>query len=140
MTWGLEASGAPPRRATCRDAVVLAILALCLTSCGGGDAVREQAIALTGGDPDKGISAIGRYGCGACHEIPGIRSARGTVGPPLTGIAARSYLAGQLPNSPSNMMRWIQQPQHVERGTAMPDMGVTDTDARDITAFLYTLR
>ena len=115
-------------------------LAVCLTGCGGRDAVREEAMTLTGGDPDRGMSAIGRYGCGSCHEIPGISAARGTVGPPLERIAARSYLAGQLPNSPANMMRWIQHPQHVQRGTAMPEMGVTETDARDITAFLYTLR
>ena len=115
-------------------------LTICLASCGVSDTAREEAILLTGGDPDNGISAIGRYGCGSCHDIPGIRSARGTVGPPLGGIATRTYLAGRLSNSPANMMRWIQHPQHVVRGTAMPEMGVTDIDARDITAFLYTLR
>lgn len=121
---------------------VWALIALtaCVAGCGGRDAVREEAVTLTGGDPDKGMAAIGRYGCGACHDIPRIRSARGTVGPPLDGIAARTYLAGHLPNSPANMMRWIQHPQHVERGTAMPEMGVSEADARDITAFLYTLR
>jgi cytochrome c len=117
-------------------------LVLCLAGC-AGDADREQheqAVALTGGDPRKGIEAIGRYGCASCHDIPGIRPAGAAVGPPLAGIAARGYLAGRLPNSPTNMMTWIQHPQHVERGTAMPEMGVTEGDARDITAFLYTLR
>jgi cytochrome c2 len=118
---------------------MLAGVLLSVASCGRG-AAREEAVTLTGGDPDKGVSAIGRYGCGSCHDIPGIRSARGTVGPPLGGIGARTYLAGRLSNSPSNMMRWIQHPQHVEPGTAMPEMGVTDGDARDISAFLYTLR
>jgi cytochrome c len=119
---------------------VLVALILCVSSCSGHDAAHEEAVRLTGGDPGKGMSAIGRYGCGSCHDIPGIRSARGTVGPPLGGIAVRSYLAGRLSNSPANMMQWIQHPQHVERGTAMPEMGVTEGDARDITAFLYTLR
>lgn len=123
-----------------RRRLVLLALMLSLGSCGDRDAVRQDAVTLTGGDPDKGLSAIGRYGCGSCHDIPGIRSARGAVGPPLGGIAARTYLAGRLPNSPANMMRWIQHPQHVARGTAMPEMGVTEGDARDITAFLYTLR
>lgn len=117
------------------------VIAICLAAaCGGQDAVRREAVALTGGDPDRGVAAIGRYGCGSCHDIPGIRSARGTVGPPLGRIAVRSYLAGRLPNTPSNLVRWIQHPQHVEPGTIMPEMGVTDTDARDIAAFLYTLR
>lgn len=120
--------------------VVLIVLAVGMASCNGRDALREDAITLTGGDPDKGIAAIGRYGCGSCHDIPGIRSARGTVGPPLGRIAVRTYLAGRLSNTPANMMQWIQHPQHIERGTAMPAMGVTAADARDITAFLYMLR
>ena len=123
-----------------RKAVTLIVILVCLPSCNGRDAVREQAVTLTGGNPDNGMAAIGRYGCGSCHDIPGIRSARGTVGPPLGRIAARTYLAGRLSNTPANMMQWIQHPQQVERGTAMPEMGVTDGDARDITAFLYTLR
>lgn len=102
--------------------------------------VREEAHTLTGGDPQQGVAAIGRYGCGACHTIPGVRGATGTVGPPLAGIAARTYLAGRLSNSPSNMKHWIQHPQKVSPGTAMPEMHVTDEDATHITAFLYTLR
>jgi cytochrome c2 len=123
-----------------RRAAAAAILLVCAGACRNGDAVREEAKTLTGGDPERGVPAIGRFGCGACHTIPGIRTANGTVGPPLAGIANRAYLAGQLSNSPSNMILWIQQPQHVEPGTAMPDMGVSESDARDITAYLYTLR
>jgi cytochrome c len=121
-------------------ALVLIALVVGVSNCGGRNHVREEAITLTGGDPDKGRSAIGRYGCGSCHEIPGIGSARGTVGPPLGRVAARTYLAGRLANSPANMMQWIQHPQQVEPGTAMPEMGVSTGEARDITAFLYTLR
>jgi cytochrome c len=121
-------------------AVVVLLLFLSAAGCRGRDGVRKEAMTLTGGDPDRGVSAIGRYGCGSCHDIPGIRTARGKVGPPLAGVASRAYLAGELSNSPTNMIRWIQHPQHVERGTVMPEMGVTGADARDITAFLYTLR
>ena len=42
-------------------------------------------------------------------------------------------------DTPANMVRWIQHPREIEHGTAMPDMGVTDSDARDIAAYLYTL-
>lgn len=119
---------------------LLLIVAACTAGCSGRTAAYDDARTLTGGDPRQGIEAIGRYGCGACHTIPGVRGATATVGPPLAGIALRGYLAGQLANSPDNMRTWIQRPQHVERGTAMPDMGVTDDDARNITAFLYTLR
>jgi cytochrome c2 len=99
-----------------------------------------DARALTGGEPSRGREAIGRYGCGACHDIPGVRNATGTVGPSLALVARRAYLAGQVSNTPAGMMRWIQHPQQIERGTVMPEMGVTEQDARDITAYLYTLR
>jgi cytochrome c1 len=125
-----------------RSAAVIAIVLIAcgISACNRTDRIYEEAALLTGGNPRNGPAAIGRYGCGGCHTIPGVRSAVSTVGPPLTQIALRGYLAGRLPNSPDNMVRWIQHPQHVEKGTAMPEMGVTDADARDITAFLYTLR
>jgi cytochrome c len=37
-------------------------------------------------------------------------------------------------------MQWIQHPQKIEPGTAMPEMQVTEQDARDIVAYLYLLR
>jgi cytochrome c2 len=115
---------------------------VCLLVILGGcsSSVSREAAELTGGSPDRGADAIGRYGCAACHVIPGIERADGQVGPPLNRIAVRQYLAGQLQNTPANMVRWIQHPQQVEHGTAMPEMGVTDSDARDIAAYLYTLR
>jgi cytochrome c2 len=126
-------------RRSCLAASVLVFVTL-LGACNRDETVYRQAEILTGGNPRNGPAAIGRYGCGSCHTIANVRSAVGTVGPPLTGIASRGYLAGRLPNSPDNMMRWIQHPQQIEKGNVMPEMGVTDTDARDITAFLYTLR
>jgi cytochrome c len=113
---------------------------LCVLASACDDSAREEAARLTGGDPDRGVSAIGTYGCGSCHTIPGVRGATAMVGPPLTQIARRSYLAGQLPNTPANMVRWIQHPRQVEPGTAMPEMNVTEQDAKDIAAYLYGLR
>ena|SRR5436190_5609482 len=103
----------------------------------GLDAAQRGA---AGGDPDRGKVAIRRYGCGACHTIPGIHGANATVGPPLDKIAGRSYLAGMLPNTSGDMMQWIQYPQRVLPRNAMPDMGVSERDARDIAAYLYTLK
>jgi cytochrome c2 len=40
---------------------------------------------------------------------------------------------------PDNLVKWLRQPQNVVPGNAMPDMGVTPQDARDIAAYLYTL-
>ena len=116
----------------------LALIASLLSGC--GQQLKEQAARMTGGDPDHGPDLIRKYGCGACHLIPGIEGARGMIGPPLNGIASRTYLGGQLPNTPDNMLRWIMDPQSIERGTAMPNTGVSDLEARHIAAYLYTLR
>ena len=120
--------------------LLLAFCAAFAAACDSGKAAASEAEALTGGNVDRGKTAIGKYGCGSCHTIPGIDGAQATVGPPLTGIAVRGYLAGHLTNSPDNMMKWIQHPQRIDPQVVMPEMGVTDQDARDITAYLYTLR
>ncbi|MET7670683.1 MULTISPECIES: c-type cytochrome [Micromonospora] len=91
------------------------------------------------GRPDRGAQLIAQYGCGSCHTIPGIGRADGLVGPPLTRFGARSYVAGELPNNADNLQRWITDPQAVEPGTAMPNLGVSAIDAQDIAAYLYTL-
>jgi len=119
-----------------KPGIALSLLLIVLAGLGWGCGpnVRQEAAELTGGNPDRGPDAIGRYGCAACHDIPGITRADAQVGPPLDRVAGRYYLAGRLQNTPGNMVRWIQHPQQVEQGTAMPDMGVTDSDARDIVA------
>jgi cytochrome c2 len=114
-------------------------LAACHIGPGNGERAREAA-ALTGGNPARGPALMRDYGCATCHTIPGVAGADGLVGPPLAGIASRSYIAGVLPNAPANMIHWIQDPKRVDSLTAMPDMGVTANDARDIAAYLYTLR
>lgn len=98
------------------------------------------ARAATGGDPDGGKKTIERYGCVACHNIPGVSGAAGQVGPELKAITQRAHLAGFLTNDPASLMAWIQHPQAVRPGVGMPEMGVTDKDARDIAAYLYTIR
>ena len=100
----------------------------------------EEAAALTGGDPARAPALMRRYGCTSCHSIPGIQGATGLVGPPLAGIASRSYIAGVLTNDPQHMIRWILDPKGVDSLTAMPVTGVSEREARDIAAYLYTLR
>ena len=92
------------------------------------------------GNPHRGAKLIAQYGCGSCHEIAGIPNASGLVGPPLDNIADRKTLAGVLANTPVNMVGWLEAPQSVVPGNAMPNMGLDDHDAHDIAAYLYTLR
>jgi cytochrome c2 len=102
--------------------------------------VRAAYITTGGGNARVGRDTIRKYGCYACHSIDGVPGARGLVGPPLDGIGNREFIAGELPNTPNNLMRWIQHPRQVEPHTVMPEMGVTEQDSRDIAAYLYTLR
>jgi cytochrome c len=93
-----------------------------------------------GGDPTRGKVQMVAYGCGSCHVIPGVDGARGLVGPPLTHFAQRAFIAGEVPNNDQFLVRWISVPQAIEPGTAMPNLGVSEAQARDIAAYLYTLR
>ena len=118
----------------------LSALVIPLVLLGCTNAAEQEAQNLVGGNTERGKLAIEKYGCPSCHSIPGIATARSKVGPPLDGIAERSYVAGVIPNSPDNLIRWIQNPPAVDDKTVMPNMGVTDKDARDIATYLYTLR
>ena len=99
-----------------------------------------MAKAMAGGDPERGEAAIQSYGCASCHTIPGIRGANALVGPPLTQMGGRMYIGGVLQNTPANLIRWIQDPPAVDDKTAMPNLHVTQSDARDIATYLYTLQ
>ncbi|MFN2476972.1 MAG: cytochrome c family protein [Chthoniobacterales bacterium] len=118
----------------------LLLLAACLVSCGPSSAGKEWASDVTGGgNPQHGKQAIQKYGCIGCHTIDGI-SSEALVGPPLTRMAGRSYLAGNMQNNAANLVHFIQHPREVHNDTAMPEMGVTESDARDITAYLYQFK
>jgi cytochrome c len=98
------------------------------------------AAQLVHGNPALGPDKIRKYGCYSCHTIAGVAGANGLVGPPLSGMRDRVFIAGEVPNTPENITSWIQHPRKVEPNTAMPEMGVTDQDSRDIAAYLYTLQ
>jgi len=125
----------PRWRVVVMVAVVAVGVAGCREAVGG-----EVRYAVPGGDADRGKAAIAMYGCGSCHTIPGIRAANGTVGPPLRMWSRRTYIAGEVPNTPEYLVRWIEVPQAIEPGTAMPNLGVSEGHARDIAAYLYTIK
>jgi cytochrome c len=91
-------------------------------------------------DARRGQMLITIYGCGSCHETPGVAGAHGMVGPPLTHMARRTIIAGLLPNTAPNMVHWLRAPQSLVPGNAMPNMGIGERDGRDLAAYLATLR
>ncbi len=133
----------PPLRRRHRGRLALAVIVpavLLAGLVGCGQEARRSGTVVPGGDPERGATLIRTYGCGSCHTVDGVDGADGLVGPPLTGFGRRTYIAGELPNGAENLQRWIRHPKQVEPGTAMPDLGVSSTDARDLAAFLLESR
>ena len=114
----------------------LAVLALGFAGCHDN---RTMGTAAIDGNPERGRNAVARLQCGSCHVIPGIRAARGRVGPPLAGFAQRVYLAGKWPNQPRYLVAWLRDPPAMAPLTAMPALVNDEQSARDIAAYLYTL-
>jgi len=115
--------------------LLLAALALAsMTGCGKGD----RAPAGVQGDPVRGKLALTQYACHSCHVIPGVPGPDIYVGRPLEGLGKRKTIVGGLPNTQDNLVRWIHDPQAVDAHSAMPDMGVSERDALDISAYLLS--
>lgn len=117
----------------------LAIALIASIGC-GDEQTKETARSLTGGDPDRGKLAIQEHGCGACHTIPGVEDASATVGPSLDQITSKNFIGGVLNNTPANMARWLKDPPAVSPKTAMPNLGLNDSEVRDVASYLYTIR
>ncbi len=119
--------------------IALCMAAGLISGCRGGQSTHSHPV-RTGGSADRGRAAIVAYRCGKCHTIPGIRGAKGVFGPPLISLARLSYIAGNFPNTPDNLVHWVMSPQTMKPGTAMPELGLSEQQARDVAAYLYTLK
>jgi cytochrome c len=113
--------------------LALSASALVVAGCGG---TRQIVDVGAGAKASRAPAAIERYGCGSCHTIPGVSGANAEIGPNLGSFAARRYIAGRLANTPANLITWIRDPQGVDPGNVMPELGVTARDAREIAAYL----
>jgi cytochrome c len=113
--------------------LVVALVAL-LGACG------EDRQQIAAGDADHGRELFVGYGCGACHQLGGVRQAVGHVGPRLDGLAEQRIIAGVLPNTPELLAAFIREPQAHAPNSGMPNVGVTPEDSIDIAAFLLEHR
>jgi mono/diheme cytochrome c family protein len=87
----------------------------------------------------QGELALRQHACIACHRIPGVNGPDTDVGPPLQGFARRSLIAGRLPNTRDNLIRWIRAPQEIDPNTAMPTLGVSEHSAGQMADYLARL-
>ncbi len=116
--------------------ILASTIALFLASCSPQANLPSELLAAPGSSAANGRRLIASYGCGSCHAIPGIPGADATVGPPLEQFYRRHYIAGQLTNTSQNLAQWIQNPQQIKPGTGMPNLGVSEDEARDMAAYL----
>lgn len=116
-----------------KAAAILVSCCTMLAACSPGNP------SVLGGDPQAGRLLLRQYGCGSCHRIPGVAGAVGNVGPPLGAVGKRVYLAGRVPNRPETMAAWIRNPRAFDERTGMPDMQVSESQARHMVSYLYTL-
>jgi cytochrome c oxidase subunit 2 len=78
--------------------------------------------------------------CGTCHAVRGTE-AGASVAPDLTHLMSRATIAaGTLPNNPSSLAGWIENPQSLKPGSLMPDQGLSARELNAVTAYLETLR
>lgn len=112
---------------------------LLLLGCRGSRTIPPYGVTMAG-DPEAGRQVIEARHCGVCHDITDVTGAAGVIGPPLDHFAARNFIAGRVPNTPANLINWIRSPQSVDPRTAMPTIGLGDREARNVAAYLYTLR
>ena len=127
-----------------RTAFAIGAAGLLIGATGAAGFVRSErqqnervARAMTGGDPSRAPALIRRYGCAGCHTIPGIPGGDGQVGASLADLRSRVYIAGIATNTPDNLVQWIVTPQTYSPRTAMPRTGITESEARDVAAYLY---
>ena len=125
------------------SALILSLLLL--TGC------RDEAASTTTGSPlpasaaatgnaDTGKRLIEQYACLACHRIPGFEEPQGMLGPSLEGMARRPTIGGRVPNDARTMIAYLRNPPAVDPPTQMPTLGISEEEARHMTAYLYTLK
>lgn len=119
-----------------------ALAALLLLPGPGGDAflAAPQPGAPVTGQPAAVQALFRTHQCGSCHQLGGVEGAAGTLAPALRQWGRRSYIAGELPNTPALLALWITDAPALLPGTRMPALGVPPRDAARMAAYLLAQR
>lgn len=87
----------------------------------------------------RGKQAIERVGCASCHTIEGIDWPAGDLAPAIEGLSGRALIAGQLPNEPELLARFVREAPALVPDTTMPAMPLSEQESRDVAAYLYEI-
>ena len=115
----------------------LILLCTSLVACDGPP---DRTSTLGDANTTKGRQLVTSKGCVACHTFPDVEWPRGGLGPSLQNFGRQGLIAGRLPNQPGVLMEFVQNAPILVTGTAMPTILMTDQEARDVTAYLLTLK
>ena len=100
---------------------------------------QKAAPAEPAGLAAEGKAIFARSACVGCHTIAGVSG--GVLGPNLSHFGGRTMLAaGMWPNTPDNVAAWVRDPQRLKPGVKMPDLGLTDEQAKAVAAYLTGLK
>jgi cytochrome c oxidase subunit 2 len=96
----------------------------------------------------RGQKVFADKGCIACHAINGNPLATGRVGPNLTHLWTRDFIAGGiLPRTPETVRAWVHNAPSFKLGTVMPNFSdpsaanyIDDGSLNDLIAYLSTLQ
>lgn len=124
--------------------MAVALLLLLAVACNRDEAAKPMAKPVEAppiGNAERGKALTAQYGCNVCHAVPGIGGPQGTLGPSLAGVASRPTISfGTVQNTPENLAKYIQDPATMNPQSSMPPIGLTDVDAKDIAAYVLTLK
>ncbi|HEU4648537.1 MAG TPA: cytochrome c oxidase subunit II [Gemmatimonadales bacterium] len=89
----------------------------------------------------QGEKLFAQKGCIGCHSLVAVNPPKGLIGPNLANVGARTWIAaGTLENTDANLAAWIRNPQQWKKGVLMPNLGVTEDEAKALVAYLRTHR
>jgi mono/diheme cytochrome c family protein len=80
--------------------------------------------------------AFRQHGCTACHVIPGVVGPDTSNGPRLSGLVGRDRIGGKAFPTEDGIAAWIRDPQAIDAHSAMPTLGISDTQARLMARYL----
>jgi cytochrome c len=120
------------------------LLVLCAVTCNRDERAKSMATPTPAppiGNADHGKALAAQYGCNVCHAVPGVEGPQGSLGPSLAGVGSRPAISfGKVQNTPENLVKYLQEPASMNPQSSMPAIGLTDADAKDIAAYLLTLK
>lgn len=123
-------AAAPPPAAPAKDTVRT-------TSAGAS----LEAPASQDAEVAEGQKLFLTKGCAGCHSLVALNAPKGMLGPNLANIGARSWIAaGTLENTDDNLARWVRVPQEVKEGVLMPNLGISEAEAKSLAGYLRSIR